>query len=251
MHPLYQAVCEKILTTKNWFWSGHKKTYATSKPQIMNSVCFSIRPGATAQPLHRDDWCYHVVAQRADKYPDGLQRDTGIGFFVAAKRSTIQNGATRFIPGSHLWEHEREPDDDLAVHTELGKGSHHVITAEGEIPPKMKNGQLLHDKVCRTTRPSVFRTFLLTYCKSLLHRGWLRQEENHYLNMGLEKVKTLPRALQDICGYTLSEPFLGWVNSNNPRVVLDPSIKGNKDMHGTDRVVMSLSSRNVIIQGES
>ncbi|KXT16829.1 hypothetical protein AC579_6798 [Pseudocercospora musae] len=222
MHPLYQAVCEKILTTKNWFWSGHKKTYATSKPQIMNSVCFSIRPGATAQPLHRDDWCYHVVAQRADKYPDGLQRDTGIGFFVAAKRSTIQNGATRFIPGSHLWEHEREPDDDLAVHTELGKGSHHVITAEGEIPPKMKNGQLLHDK-----------------------------EENHYLNMGLEKVKTLPRALQDICGYTLSEPFLGWVNSNNPRVVLDPSIKGNKDMHGTDRVVMSLSSRNVIIQGES
>ena len=56
-------------------------------------------------------------------------------------------------------------------------------------------------------------------------RGWLRQEENHYLNMSLDKVKTLPTAIQDICGYTLSEPFLGWVNSTTPRVVLDPSIK--------------------------
>ncbi|EME89570.1 uncharacterized protein MYCFIDRAFT_128824 [Pseudocercospora fijiensis CIRAD86] len=129
MHPLYQAVCDKFLTTKNWFWSGHKKTYATSKPQIMNSVCFSIRPGATAQPLHRDDWCYHVVARRADKYPDDLQRDTGIGFFVAAKKSTIQNGATRFIPGSHLWEHEREPDDDLAVPAELEKGDAFMMFA--------------------------------------------------------------------------------------------------------------------------
>lgn len=56
-------------------------------------------------------------------------------------------------------------------------------------------------------------------------RGWLRQEENHYLNMGLDKVKTLPREIQDICGYALSEPFLGWVNSTTPRVVLDPSIQ--------------------------
>ena len=123
MHPLYQAVCDKFLSTTNWFWSGHKKTFAVSKPQIMNTVCFSIGPGATCQPLHRDDWCYHVVAQKADKYPDDLQRDTGIGFFVAGKKATFENGCTRFIPGSHLWEHEREPDDDLCAYAELEKGT--------------------------------------------------------------------------------------------------------------------------------
>lgn len=56
-------------------------------------------------------------------------------------------------------------------------------------------------------------------------RGWLRQEENHYLNMSLEKAKSLPLEQQKLAGYDLSEPFLGWVNSTNPRVVLDPTIE--------------------------
>lgn len=122
MHPLYQRVCNAFLRTTNWFWSGHKKTYATSLPQIMNTVCFSIGPGATAQPLHRDDWCYHVVARKVEVYPEDLQRDVGVGFFVAGKKATRENGCTRFIPGSHLWEHEREPEDELCAFAELEKG---------------------------------------------------------------------------------------------------------------------------------
>ena len=209
MHPLYQAVCDRFLTTKNWFWSGHKKTYATSKPQIMNTVCFSIRPGAHEQPLHRDDWCYHVVANRADKYPDDLQRDTGIGWFVAGKDATFENGCTRFIPGSHLWEHEREPDDSLCAYAELKKGDAFMMFAS-----------CYHGGGANKTKDE---ERLLYSC--FMTRGWLRQEENHYLNMNLDTVKTLPREIQDVAGYTLSEPFLGWVNSNNPRVVLDPSTK--------------------------
>lgn len=88
----------------------------------MNTVCFSIGPGATAQPLHRDDWCYHVVARKVEVYPEDLQRDVGVGFFVAGKKATRENGCTRFIPGSHLWEHEREPEDELCAFAELEKG---------------------------------------------------------------------------------------------------------------------------------
>jgi ectoine hydroxylase-related dioxygenase (phytanoyl-CoA dioxygenase family) len=69
----------------------------------MNTVCFPINPGAHKQPLHRDDWCYYVVAEKADVYPEYLQRDTGIGWFVAGKDATFENGCTRFTPGSHLW----------------------------------------------------------------------------------------------------------------------------------------------------
>ena len=93
MHPLYQATCEKFLTAKNWFWSGNIKTYSTGKPQITNTVCFSIKPGARAQPLHRDDWCYHVVAERADTCPENLQHETGIGWFVAGKDTTLRTDA--------------------------------------------------------------------------------------------------------------------------------------------------------------
>ena len=45
-HPLYQAVCKRFQTTKSWYWSGEKKVFATSDPQLNNSICFSIGSGA-------------------------------------------------------------------------------------------------------------------------------------------------------------------------------------------------------------
>lgn len=207
----------------------------------MNTVCFSIGPGATAQPLHRDDWCYHVVARKVEVYPEDLQRDVGVGLFVAGKKATRENGCTRFIPGSHLWEHEREPEDELCAFAELEKGwyfsfffcfspfffsfflSLSLSFAHGLILPGdgfIMLASCYHGGGANTTTDE---ERLLYSC--FMTRGWLRQEENHYLNMGLDKVKTLPREIQDICGYALSEPFLGWVNSTTPRVVLDPSIQ--------------------------
>jgi hypothetical protein len=55
MNSLYQAMTNEFMTTSNWFWKGHRKIKATSNPQLMNTVCFSINPGARAQELHRDD----------------------------------------------------------------------------------------------------------------------------------------------------------------------------------------------------
>jgi ectoine hydroxylase-related dioxygenase (phytanoyl-CoA dioxygenase family) len=129
MHPLYQAACEKFLTTKNWFWSGHEKISAESKPQIMNTVAFSIGPGAKAQGLHRDDWAHHVVATEVESYPEDLQRDAGVGFFVAAKKATIENGATRYIPGSHLWDHSQEPIDELCEYAVMEPGDAFIMFA--------------------------------------------------------------------------------------------------------------------------
>ena len=214
MHPLYQATCDKFLTTENWFWSGHEKIYAVSKPQIMNTVCFSINPGAHKQPLHRDDWAYQVVARKTDAYPEDLQRDTSLGWFVAGKDATIANGATRFIPGSHLWEHSREPDDDLVTYAELKKGDAFMMF-----------GSCYHGGSANTTTD---QERLLFSC--FMTRGWLRQEENHYLAIERETMKKLPKDVQRVAGYSLSEPFLGWVDSTDPMCVLDPEVKGNVDM---------------------
>jgi len=121
-HRLYQAVCTEFLTTKNWYWSGEKKVHATSDPQLNNSICFSIAPGAWDQPLHRDSWCHQTYEEELEVYPDNYLRDVGIGWFIAGKPATKVNGATRFIPGSHLWSKDRPPQPELAVYAELDPG---------------------------------------------------------------------------------------------------------------------------------
>ena len=122
--PLYQAVCERILSSTHHSYFGAKIETSVSKPQLNNTIIFSIGPGARHQVLHRDDSIHHNTLPHitADEYTIG--RDTGIGFFVGGKKTTRRNGATRFIPGSHLWETltPRPPSEDDAVYAELEPG---------------------------------------------------------------------------------------------------------------------------------
>ena len=62
------------------------------------------------------------VAIKAEDYKPGNNREVSIGCFVGGSRTTKENGATRFIPGSHLWAREERPDNKMAVYAELGKG---------------------------------------------------------------------------------------------------------------------------------
>lgn len=121
-HPLYQAVCDTLLTSEFQSYLGQKLETSVSTPQLNNTIVFSIGPGAKNQELHRDDMIHHnyLTAITPDEYKTG--RDTGIGFFVAGKKTTKANGATRFIPGSHLWDSMKAPDEKLAVYAELEPG---------------------------------------------------------------------------------------------------------------------------------
>lgn len=215
MHPLHQDMVKRFLTTKNWFWQGDRTVKATSHPQLMNTVCFSIRPGARAQDLHRDDWTYHQINPSITQFED---RETALGLFIAGKPATRMNGATRFIPGSHLWAHGQKPIDNLAAQAVLDAGDAFLMF-----------GSCYHGGGANMTADE---ERLLFSCFST--RGWLRQEENYYLSVPLDVAKTFSLELQKFIGYDISEPFLGWVGNNNPRCVLDPSLVGNKDMTGRD-----------------
>lgn len=71
-----------------------------------------------------------MVTQYAEKYPEDISsREASIGFFVAAKKATKENGATRFIPGSHLWAHESPPDESLCQFAEMEKGDAFLMCA--------------------------------------------------------------------------------------------------------------------------
>lgn len=102
LDSLYQEVCSKILTSHLTSWLGEEKIEAVSKPQLNNTIIFSIGPGARDQALHRDSVIHHTLVERVRSEEYGIRRETGVGYFVAGKKTTKANGATRFIPGSHL-----------------------------------------------------------------------------------------------------------------------------------------------------
>ncbi|KAI7977572.1 hypothetical protein EIK77_000522 [Talaromyces pinophilus] len=125
---LYQDVCTALLSSSVTNWVGDERIESTSKPQLNNTIIFSIGAGARAQGLHRDDAIHHNRTRRImDPGDYVVGQDAGIGFFVGGKRTTRQNGATRFIPGSHLWSPDIPPREDLAVYAELEPGDGFIM----------------------------------------------------------------------------------------------------------------------------
>ncbi|KAF2501843.1 PhyH-domain-containing protein [Lophium mytilinum] len=201
----YQSVCSKLLssTTKNYL--GQDLQVSTSQPQLNNTIVFAIGPGAKPQPLHRDDMIHHRVLKQMNAEDYVIGQDTGIGFFVGGRKTTKANGATRFIPGSHLWDHDTPPSEDLTFYAELDPGDAFVMLSS-----------CYHGGSANTTEDEV----RLVY-SCFMTKGYLRQEENQYLNNDPEKLKELyDDTMLRLIGYNLSAPFLGWIKEGHPLAAL-------------------------------
>lgn len=218
-HPIWQAVGNHFLTSRLQ-WVGSQNEQSTSLPQLNNTIVFSIFPGGHVQELHRDDSTHHNDQRGAPVHH--LGRDTGATMFVAAKPSTRQNGATRFIPGSHLWDYSIPPPANdspegrrLIQYAELRPGDAFLMLSG-----------CIHGAGANTTQNEE----RLIYSAATV-RGWLRQEENQYLTYAneMDKIKELPVELQRLAGWSVSRPTLGWVNFDDPIGIL-----GGKEMEGTE-----------------
>ncbi len=66
----------------------------------------------------------------------------------------------------------------------------------------------------RTERPrlGVFLEYVVS---------WLRPQENHCLAVPRRIARTLPARLQELLGYNIHPPFVGYVDGTHPRKVLD------------------------------
>jgi ectoine hydroxylase-related dioxygenase (phytanoyl-CoA dioxygenase family) len=56
-------------------------------------------------------------------------------------------------------------------------------------------------------------------------RGYLRQEENQFLAVPLEKAREYPRAVLEYMGYSLSEPACGTVEQKDPIYHILPDLE--------------------------
>ncbi len=179
LHPLVLGVLDQVL--------GH---YQLSAP-----VGIRIGPGERAQMLHHDDAVYPLP----QPHPPVV-----VNTMWPLDEFTAQNGATRFIPGSHRWAPGRQPTDDDTVETAtMSPGSAMFYL-----------GSLWHGGGANLTgRPRL--GVVLEYVVS-----WLRPQENHCLAVPRSTVRQLPQRLQELLGYNIYPPFLGYVDGGHPRKVL-------------------------------
>ncbi|HLB07180.1 MAG TPA: phytanoyl-CoA dioxygenase family protein [Alphaproteobacteria bacterium] len=163
--------------------------------QLATTQAVSIGPRETVQAFHRDDSIYPF------KHPSP---ESVVSTVWALTDFTEANGATRVVPGSHRWGDKRLPKEDDAAQAVMPKGSVVIYL-----------GSVYHGG--GASRARSYRTgLILGY--SL---GWLRQEENQYLVVPPEVAKRLPEKLQRLIGYTLHPPYLGWVEMQDPHIVLE------------------------------
>jgi ectoine hydroxylase-related dioxygenase (phytanoyl-CoA dioxygenase family) len=164
--------------------------------QLSAPVGIQIGPGENAQVLHRDEAVYPLPRPHP---PVVVNTMWPLDDFTEA------NGATRLARGSHTWAAERMPDD-----------SSEMIVAEMPAGSVMFYlGNLWHGGGAnRTDRPRL--GVILEYVV-----GWLRPQENHCLAVPRRIARTLPERLQELLGYNVFPPFVGYVDGLHPRKVLD------------------------------
>lgn len=182
LQPTILAVVESLLRT------------FCSCIQLNLTQAIQIWPGEVEQIFHRDDELFPYADKRCEFMVNALW---------AMDDFTVENGATRVVPGSHREPLTREPDPARIAYAAMPAGS--VL---------LYLGSVLHSGGAnRTNWP---RT-ALTMSYSL---GWLRQAENLYLSVPPGIARTLPQRLRELLGYAIHAPNLGWYEGQDPSVVL-------------------------------
>ncbi len=188
IHPLVLALCERTLLP-----------YAANF-QLNFSGIMHLETGAAGQNLHRDGLLYPV---RQPCPPMVMPTMWALSDF------SEENGGTQIVPGSHRWDHDRQPFADEVFNTVMPVGSVLVYL-----------GGTWHGG--GENRSNTVRTGLaLQYSLS-----WLRQEENQYLANPPEIAKDYPERLRRLIGYDYGGPYLGFYNGDDPHRVFESGYDG-------------------------
>jgi ectoine hydroxylase-related dioxygenase (phytanoyl-CoA dioxygenase family) len=159
------------------------------------NIAINVHPGETAQSLHPDDGYCGVPRPR---------RAVGVSAVWAIDEFTAENGATEVLPGSHLFGHEPIAADDPRVRpVEMSPGS--VVVFLGTT--LHRGGANRSDGVRLGLTPQ--------YCQP-----WMRQIENMALAVPPAVVATLADRVQELLGYSILPPFIGYVDGQHPRRML-------------------------------
>jgi ectoine hydroxylase-related dioxygenase (phytanoyl-CoA dioxygenase family) len=162
--------------------------------QFSSPAGIEVGPGERAQVLHADDAIYPVPRPHAEMVATVM---------CPLDEFTEANGATRIIPGSHRYDQPFAAPDTPTIAAEMQPGDALFYT-----------GSVLHGGGANTTS-SPRLGVVLHFCAA-----WLRSGENHTLAVPRETAAALPQRLQELLGYNVHPPFIGYVDGRHPRRVL-------------------------------
>eukprot|EP01065_Artemidia_motanka_P035183 TRINITY_DN4308_c0_g3_i1.p1 TRINITY_DN4308_c0_g3~~TRINITY_DN4308_c0_g3_i1.p1 ORF type:complete len:328 (+),score=114.67 TRINITY_DN4308_c0_g3_i1:72-986(+) len=205
--PMVLGVMEKVLGSKHI--------------QLSSPTGIQIGDGEKAQVLHRDEGKYPVPRP----HPEIV-----VNTMWAVDDFTETNGATVIVPGSHTRtiargeQGEADVREARAQSVVLRRRTEEAAKREipaGAIPATMPAGScmfylgsLLHGGGAnRSGKPRL--GIILEYAS-----GWLRPQETHLLAVPRETAKKLPERLQELLGYDVHPPFLGYVDGRHPKRLL-------------------------------
>ena len=177
LDPMLNEACKAFL-------APHADGYQLHLTQVTN-----IGPGEGEQPLHRDRGVWNGRVPRSV--------ETQFSTIWALTDFTADNGATRVVPGSHLWDDDREPLPQEITWAEMEATS--VLVYSGSVihgggrnqTDQPREGLLLHNTL-----------------------NWLRQEENQYLSCPPHIAQHFSPEMRALLGYQscyamgfMSHPF--------------------------------------------
>jgi ectoine hydroxylase-related dioxygenase (phytanoyl-CoA dioxygenase family) len=163
------------------------------------NIAINVHPGETTQLLHGDDAYCAMPRPRAA---------VGVSAIWAIDEFTADNGATQIVPGSHTWDSTICDANDPRVRTiEMSPGSVLVFL-----------GTTLHRGSANCTTGTRL-AITPQYCEP-----WVRQIENMALAIPPPVAATLPRRVQELLGYSIYPPFIGYVDGVDPRRLLDTAV---------------------------
>jgi ectoine hydroxylase-related dioxygenase (phytanoyl-CoA dioxygenase family) len=168
-----------------------------------------IGPGEAAQPLHADDQLIPLPKPHVSIICNSMWALTDF---------TIENGATRLVPGTHRADRSPQPFGESVEPraAEMKAGS--VLVFDGSI---WHGGG--------ANQSSEWRLGLaMNYCA-----GWMRQQENQQLGIPLDIARTFSPRLRKLVGFGLYRGLIGHIDKCSPEDLLD----------GTRRPVVGASGR--------
>ena len=174
-------------------------------------LAINLLPGETVQPWHFDDSHCGLARPR-----DPLSLST----FWSISETTETNGATEIIPRSHKWGDEQPSGANRGSDFKTG------------FTDKKDGGKDDHPDMMKATMPA---GSLMIAKGTLWHRGggndsdahrlivtpqfckgWCRPLEQQLLAVSREKAAQLPKRVQELLGYNIHPPFMGYVDGMHP-----------------------------------
>jgi ectoine hydroxylase-related dioxygenase (phytanoyl-CoA dioxygenase family) len=156
----------------------------------------AIGPGEAAQPLHADDQLIPLPRPHVPIIVNSMWAITDF---------TEENGATRFVPGSHLTDHP--PPFGAPIETVP------AVMRRGDV--LVYNGSLWHGGGANRTGERRVG-IAMNYCA-----GFIRQQENQQLGIPLEVARGFSPRLRRLAGFGLYMGLLGHIDKCSPEDLLD------------------------------